>query len=221
MTSRLRRSFLALGRALYDNRGATAAMVAIVLTAILTALDRHSMESAPLFAFTAPTAGTGKSKLVDIVSVLATGHPAPVTSQGNSEQELEKRLGAELLAGSAIVSIDNCEHPLESAFLCSALTQQTVNVRILGQSRQQKTPSNATICATGNNLTIVGDLTRRTVLCSIDAKCEHPEQRKFDCDAVDIAKARRGELVTAALTVLKAGHLSDAKGARPLGSFET
>jgi hypothetical protein len=35
------------------------------LAAILTALDRHSMESPPLFAFTAPAAGTGKSKLVD------------------------------------------------------------------------------------------------------------------------------------------------------------
>jgi len=193
----------------------------VALAAILTALDRHSMESAPLFAFTAPTAGTGKSKLVDIVSVLATGHLASVTSQGNSEQELEKRLGAELLAGSAIVSIDNCEHPLESAFLCSVLTQQTVNVRILGQSKQQKTPSNATIFATGNNLTIVGDLTRRTLLCSMDAECEHPEQREFDCDAVDIAKARRGELVTAALTVLKAWHLSGAKGTKPFGSFET
>jgi putative DNA primase/helicase len=167
-------------------------------------------------------AGTGKSKLVDIVSVLGTGHLASVTSQGNSDDELEKRLGAELLAGSAIVSIDNCEHPLESAFLCSVLTQQTVNVRILGQSKQQKTPSNATILATGNNLTIVGDLTRRTLLCSMNAKCEHPEQREFDEDAVEVAKARRGELVTAALTLLEAWHLSGAKGAKPpLGSFET
>jgi hypothetical protein len=47
------------------------------------------------------------------VSVLATGHLASVTSQGNSKEELEKRLGAEFLAGSAIVSIDNCEHPLD------------------------------------------------------------------------------------------------------------
>jgi hypothetical protein len=193
----------------------------VALAAILTALDRNSMETAPLFAFTAPAAGTGKSKLVDIVSVLSTGHPAPVTSQGNNEQELEKRLGAELLAGSAIVSIDNCEHPLESAFLCSVLTQQEVNVRILGQSKQQKAPSNATIFATGNNLTIVGDLTRRTLLGSMDAKCEHPEQREFDCDAVHIAKARRGEFVTAGLTLLKAWYLSGAKGTKPLGSFET
>jgi putative DNA primase/helicase len=59
------------------------------------------------------------------------------------------------------------------------------------------------------------------LLCSLYAKCEHPEQREFDEDAVDVARTRRGELVTAALTVLKAWHLSGAKGAKPLGSFET
>jgi putative DNA primase/helicase len=58
------------------------------------------------------------------------------------------------------------------------------------------------------------------LLCSLDAKCEYPEQREFDEDAV-VAKALRGELVTAALTVLKAWHLSGAKGTEPFGSFET
>src|SRR5262249_20409638 len=149
---------------------------AVALAAILTALDRHNMEGAPLIGFTAPMAGTGKSKLVYNASVFASGHLASATSPRKTGPQTGKRLGAELLAGSAIVSIDNCEHALESAFLCSVLTQQTVNVRILGQSKQQKTPSNATIFATGNNLTIVGDLTRRTLLGSMDAKCEHPEQ---------------------------------------------
>jgi hypothetical protein len=94
---------------------------AVPLAGILTALDRHNMEGAPMF----DNGRYRQSKLVDIISILATGHLASVTSQGNSEQELEKRLGAELLAGSAIVSIDKREHPLESAFLCSVLTQQT------------------------------------------------------------------------------------------------
>jgi hypothetical protein len=33
------------------------------------------------------------------------------------EDELEKRLNSELLAGASIICIDNCEHPLQSAFL--------------------------------------------------------------------------------------------------------
>jgi hypothetical protein len=194
---------------------------AVALSAILTTLDRRAMPTAPLHAFTAPAAGTGKSKLVDIAAVLATGRIAPVIGQGNTEEELEKRFGAKLLTGDAVISIDNCEHPLQSAFLCQVLTQKIVSIRLLGSSLSVETPTTSTILCTGNNLAIVGDLTRRTLLCSMDAKCEHPEQREFDEDVVDVARARRGELVTAGLTVLKAWHLSDAKGAKsPLGSFE-
>jgi hypothetical protein len=117
------------------------------------------MATAPLHAFTAPSAGTGKSLLVDIASVLATGRLMPVISQGRTEEELEKRLGAALLAGDPAISLDNCEHVLQSAFLCQALSQQILNIRLLGLSRVVETPVSATILATGNNLTIGGDLT--------------------------------------------------------------
>jgi hypothetical protein len=193
----------------------------VALAAILTTLDRPNMETAPLFAFTAPTAGTGKSKLVDIVSMLVTGQPAPVMGQGSHEEELEKRLGAALLAGNLIISIDNCEHILKCSFLCSALTQQISEVRVLGKSKNVMTPVIATMFATGNNLSVAGDLTRRTLLCSLDAQCERPELREFNQDAVEVAKTNRGRLVAAALTVLRGWHLSGRKGARPLGSFET
>jgi hypothetical protein len=193
----------------------------VALSAILTALNRHNMATAPLHALTAPTAGTGKSKLVDIVSMLATGRIAPVIGQGNHEEELEKRLGATLLTGTPIISIDNCEHPLQSAFLCQILTQQSVRIRLLGLSRDVETSTAAALFATGNNLSITGDLTRRSLMCSLDAKCEHPEQRKFDHDALDVAKANRGLLVAAVLTILKAWYASGQKANQPpLGSFE-
>ncbi|HKN27971.1 MAG TPA: hypothetical protein VJY34_08830 [Roseiarcus sp.] len=65
---------------------------AVALSAILTALSRRSLASAPLHAFSAPEAGSGKSLLVDTASTLATGEVAPVTAQGANEEELEKRL---------------------------------------------------------------------------------------------------------------------------------
>jgi len=68
----------------------------VALSGILTALDRRAMVTAPLHAFTSPVAGTGKSLLVDIASVLVSGEPAPVISQGKTEEELEKRLGTAL-----------------------------------------------------------------------------------------------------------------------------
>jgi transposase len=48
----------------------TRADKAAALSAILTALDRRGMDVAPLHAFTAPAAGTGKGLLVDIIASL-------------------------------------------------------------------------------------------------------------------------------------------------------
>jgi putative DNA primase/helicase len=199
----------------------TPADKAVALAAILTALDRHNMSTAPLYGFSATMAGTGKSKLADLVSILATGRSAAVKAQPGTEDELEKRLNSELLQGAAIIAIDNCEHPLQSAFLCQMLTQETVSIRVLGQSKNVDASTAATVMATGNNLQIAGDLTRRALVCSLDARCEHPEHRHFDWDAKDVAKAQRGRLVSAALTILRAWHIAAARIDRsPLGGFE-
>jgi hypothetical protein len=195
--------------------------MSVALSAILTALDRHAMPTAPLHAFSSPVPGTGKSLLVDVVALLATGRPMPVIAQGRTEEELEKRLGAALLAGDIVISIDNCAHPLESTFLCQVLTQQQVSVRILGQSRNVRIPVASTIFATGNNLSIVGDLGRRVLVSSLDAGCERPEERRFETDVAETARSHRGRLVVAALTVLRAWHVTtDRVELQTFGGFE-
>ena len=87
-----------------------------------------------------------------LCAVLATGRPMPVISQGHNEEELEKRLGAALLAGDTAISLDNCDHEVGGAFLCQVLTQRHLNIRILGLSKHAEMLINATIFATGNNL---------------------------------------------------------------------
>jgi putative DNA primase/helicase len=166
-------------------------------------------------------AGSGKSKLIDLASVIATGHEAAVISQGASEEEMEKRLGSALLAGDPIVSIDNCERPLGGELLCQMLTQTRVRTRILGESSTPALSTGAFVAATGNNLALSGDLTRRALLCRLDPRCERPELRVFDLDPVAAAKARRPVLVVAAITVLRAFHVAGRPGKPvPLGSFE-
>jgi hypothetical protein len=193
----------------------------VALSAILTMLDRRSMTTAPLHAFTAPAAGTGKSLLVDVVATIATGRLMPVIAQGRTEEELEKRLGAALLAGDTAISLDNCEYPLQGVFLCQALTQPQLNIRVLGLSKMVETPVNAAIFATSNNLTIAGDLTRRALICSLDAHCERPELRRFDSNVIDTARAGRARFVAAALTVLRAWHISGERAdVAPFGSFD-
>jgi putative DNA primase/helicase len=101
------------------------------------------------------------------------------------------------------------------------LTQQQVNVRILGQSRNVRIPVAATLFATGNNLSIAGDLSRRALLSNLDAGCERPEERSFETEVAEIARSHRGRLVVAALTVLRAWHLTtDRVELHPFGGFE-
>jgi hypothetical protein len=159
--------------------------------------------------------------LVDVASAIATGREAGVIAQGKSEEELEKRLGALLLASDQVIAIDNCEASLGGEFLCSMLTQQVVRARILGRSEVPELPANAFVTATGNNLVLAGDMTRRAVLCRLDPKTERPELRRFDGHPVRAAKAARGRYVAAAITVLRAFHVAGRpRQADPLGSFE-
>ena len=84
-----------------------------------------------------------------------------------------------------------------------------------------ETPVNTTIFATGNNLEVASDFTRRTLLCALDAHCEQPELRDFRVNALEVIRNERGRLVAAALTILRAWHLArTAIGVQPLGSFE-
>lgn len=136
---------------------------------------------------------------------------------------MEKRLGAQLLAGDQIIAIDNCDEPLGGQILCQMLTQRAVRVRVrvLGRSETPEMPSNALVTATGNNLVLMGDMTRRSLLCHIDPKEERLELREFAVNPVELVRADRGRYVHAALTILRAYHVAGRpRQAKPLGSFE-
>ena len=72
----------------------------------------------------APAAGTGKSFLFDIAAAIAIGHPCPVMAAGRNEEETEKRLGAALMAGQPIISIDNVTGELGGDALCQVIERR-------------------------------------------------------------------------------------------------
>lgn len=192
------------------------------LSAILTALVRPCLRSAPLHLFRAPRPRSGKSLLADVVALLATGRSCAVMSQASDPEEERKRLLAILLAGDRVVSYDNVERELGSPALCQVLTQATISDRVLGASRVVSLPTAASFLATGNNLLISGDLTSRVVTCDLDSHTERPEERTFDVDLYEEIPKRRGELVVAALTILRAYHVA-GRPAQPIpawGGFE-
>lgn len=182
---------------------------AVLLAAILTALQRRLLESAPLFGFTAPVMRSGKSLLSEAVAIIATGAPAPAMAVSGDREEIRKGVASILREGHAVINLDNIEHPLGSPDLARAITQPEYADRLLGESRLLRLPTNTMWMATGNNLAFRGDLAVRALLCRLDARVERPEERQFSIADLKAHIARhRPALVAAALTILRAYHVA-------------
>ncbi len=192
----------------------------VAVSALMTACVRGSLRTAPLHGFDAPVAGSGKTMLAEMVGLLATGIKPPSLSQGKTDEENEKRLSTVLACGDPVILIDNCERPVSGDSLCSMLTQETVQFRVLGFSERRVLPCTALVLATGNNLTLAGDASRRAVICRLDAQVERPDTRAFDFDPCDEVIANRPALVVAVLTILRAYHVAGRpQKLTPMGSF--
>ncbi|MGI4765476.1 MAG: hypothetical protein ACRYGP_10525 [Janthinobacterium lividum] len=108
-----------------------------------------------------------------------------------------------------------------AAFRQADLTRALKAATRAGLSKSVTVPTNTFLTATGNNLTIVGDMTRRVVMGRLNAGVERPELREFDFEPVQMAKDNRVKLVVAALTILLAYKAEGSPPqAKPLGSFE-
>jgi putative DNA primase/helicase len=177
---------------------------AVALSGLITAVVRGALPVAPMHVIRAHTPGTGKSLLVDVASTIATGRPCPVIAAGKTAEETEKRLGALLRDGVPIVSIDNVAGELGGDMLCQMTERPLVRIRILGRSEAPEFECRATVFATGNNLILLGDMTRRAILCSLDADVERPELRTFAFDPIGRVLRDRGAYVAAALTIVRA-----------------
>jgi len=149
-------------------------------------------------------AGTGKSYLVDTFAVIATGRLCPVITALKSVEETEKRLGAIVLSGIPMVSLDNCTHDLSGEFLCQMAERPVVKVRILGYSETPDCEVRTAAYGTGNNITFKGDMVRRGLVCNLETLDERPELRKFNRNTLRQAGANRATYVAAALTVMRA-----------------
>ncbi|MCY4372447.1 MAG: hypothetical protein OXC31_01665 [Spirochaetaceae bacterium] len=185
---------------------------------VLTMVGRpYATGNVPLFAFTANAPGVGKGTLVDLASIIATGRLsakwAPVSGRRtDAENEERKRLMSIALGGHRCVCIDNVRpgEPIGTPALEGALTSGTddrfgtVADRVLGETAVTEAPWVCVMTATGNNLTVVGDMARRTLLCRLATNDEDPETRAYrhHPKVADHCLEHRRELLVAALTVL-------------------
>jgi putative DNA primase/helicase len=191
------------------------------LSAVITPVCRSMVSTAPMHVATAPTPGSGKSFLVDCASLIATGSKCAVTAVPKSDDELEKRLDGSLLDGAPIICLDNVNGELAGDKLCQAIERPVIDIRRLGASDKQKIDNTATIYATGNNIILRGDLSRRAIIARLDAAMERPEQRQFNQRPDKLIIANRGVYIAACLVIVRAYEMAGRPNVlSPLASFE-
>lgn len=125
----------------------------------------------------APTPGTGKSLLADIVTLPFSPTGASVMTAGRDDEEWRKRITARLIDGPSHILIDNVQGRLTSADLAAAITAPFWSDRLLGQSKTITVPVRCCWMATGNNVLLSGELARRVCWIRLDGKAECPWER--------------------------------------------
>ncbi len=194
------------------------------LAAILLPLVRELIDGpTPLHMVSKPAPGTGAGLLCDVIAMIATGRAAPAGVVPTDENETRKRLTAAFLEGVSILMLDNVTRMLGGSALASALTATSWTDRVLGRSSNTTLPIRCLWLATGNNPRTTNEVVRRIVRIGLDAKVERPWERDgFRIpDLRGWVARRRGDLVAAALTLVRAWvRAGRPSGDASLGSYE-
>jgi hypothetical protein len=185
--------------------------VAMMLTPILRPIIPGGV---PLAAVRAVKPGTGKTLLVKAMLHTLTGRDVGFTSLGTDENEAEKRLLADLLAGGQFVILDNVEtgSVLKSAALARALTTGVLSGRIITTSKHVSLPVRCTWIATGNALTMSDEIARRAYLVEFSPELERPDLRSdqgyafLHADLLGWVAENRPRLLSAFLVISQAWH---------------
>jgi hypothetical protein len=198
----------------------------VLVAAILTLVARPAIQGAvPAVINDSSTRGSGKSLCARATALIAHGREPAMMSWPADESELEKVLGSYGLRAATLIDFDNITTPFGGGPLDKVLTcADQVELRVLGYSDVVSVAWRAMIQGTGNNVVILGDTTRRALVCRLEPMLERPEERTDYTipDLVAWCRENHPRLVCSALTLLRAYVVAGrpAQGLAGWGSFE-
>lgn len=178
----------------------------VMVSAILTGVVRPALPIAPALLVDAPDRSNGKTLLADCIAVVATGRGAGATQWSGDSAEQRKVISSILSAGDTVINFDNVTAPIGGPAICAVMTAQDgFKDRLLGSTKMLDLPTRVMWIFTGNNMVVRDDMATRVLRIRLDSRCEFPELRVFKrSNLLDYIKSRRGEVIHAALTILKA-----------------
>ena len=199
-----------------DFAGAVGALLLPFIRAMISS-------STPIHLIEAPTVGSGKGLIADLICLVFTGRTADVMTLPRDDEEARKRITAVLRLGKPIVSFDNLPFGSKSEALAAAITAHTWADRVLGKSEIIEMDNRATWLVTVNNPDLNIDLARRCVRIRIDPERARPwERQSFKHPVIrEWTRDHRAELVHAVLTLIRYWVTKGMpRGDRVLGSFD-
>jgi len=158
-----------------------------------------------MFGIGAHQPGSGKTLLADVLTIL---HGGVLRSEMPEDEAEMRKQATSILAGTSapVVHIDNVTGVLRSSTLAGLLTAgQATSDRELGSTRMLTTVNDRMWVVTGNNLSLGGDLVRRTIIITIDPDMANPETRSFAIkDLKAWTNTNRNRVLHALLTIIRA-----------------
>ena len=178
---------------------------AAAVSAVFTAVLRPGIDHAPAIHVRAPSSGTGKSYLCDLISRFAgPGSPSKV-SYPRTEEEATKVILAALLHGPAVLDFDDMSTDWKPyGAVNRLLTSTSMTDRVLGASRMATVSTCVLVLGSGNNTEPVGDLTRRVLVIDLDAKAESPATLSYEGNPLREIERNRASFVSDVLLVVEA-----------------
>ena len=180
------------------------------LAGLLTVFAKPSIRGCcPLNIIEASVQGSGKTRLVDVVSTIATGRALARNPWPSKDEEVSKQITAITISGIPLVLFDNAKTIIGGQSIEALGTAETWKARILGESKESdELPIRQVYFLTGNNCSFTLDVARRTCFTRLEPTMENPDERDgFTIPDLlgHIAKNRTG-YVRDALTILLAFH---------------
>src|SRR5262245_47892959 len=154
----------------------TAAHRSALLAGLLTPLAWFLFDGpAPLFLIDKNVRGAGAGLLADVVALTVSGRRFPIMSYTNDREELRKRITALAIEGERLIMLDNLAGAVGNDILDAALTADWWKDRVLGGNRIYDGPLHVVWFATGNNVQLHADTSRRVCHVRMESHHERPE----------------------------------------------
>lgn len=205
----------------FENRAHMSSFVA----GLLTPFARFAFKGTPpLFLIDANMPGTGKTMLMEVIASVACGGGLEKTTFTQDDDEMRKRITALAMRGERIVQVDNISGVFGGQSLEAAITMRHWSDRRLGFNETVDCPLYGVWYATGNNVEINSDMSRRILYVRMETTSERPDQRSDfkHSDLLGWVRVQRTHLVKCALTILSAYIRAGQpkQNVRQWGSFE-